>query len=177
MRFFLFLRKVCITINICLRTAFAASRRFWNVVFPFSFVLSYFLISSLISSLTHWVFKIFLINLFILFYFLVGVGSLLLRAGFLLLQEVGATLCCGVCASHCSGFSCCRAWALGMQASVVVACGLSSCGSWALECRFSSCGAQALLLRGMWDLPRPGIRPVSPVLASGFLTTVSPGKS
>ena len=32
-------------------------------------------------------------------------------------------------ASHCGGFSCCRAWALGMQASIVVAQGLSSRGS------------------------------------------------
>ena len=41
------------------------------------------------------------------------------------------------------GFSCCRAWALGVRASVVVACGLSSGGSWALERRLSSCGARA----------------------------------
>ena len=34
--------------------------------------------------------------------------------------------------------------------------GVSSCGSWALEHRLSSCGAWAELLRGMWDLPRPG---------------------
>ena len=40
-------------------------------------------------------------------------------------------------------FSCCGAWALGAQASVVVAHGLSSCGSRDLECRFSSCGTQA----------------------------------
>ena len=38
---------------------------------------------------------------------------------------------------------CCGAWALGTQASVVVAHGLSSCGSWALECRLSSWGAWA----------------------------------
>ena len=38
---------------------------------------------------------------------------------------------------------CCRAWALGAQASVVAAHGLSSCGSWALEHMFSSCGAWA----------------------------------
>ena len=38
---------------------------------------------------------------------------------------------------------CCGAWALGTQASVVVARGLSSCGSWALEHRLSSCGAWA----------------------------------
>ena len=33
--------------------------------------------------------------------------------------------------------------ALGAQASVVVARGLSNCGSWALERRLSSCGARA----------------------------------
>ena len=72
---------------------------------------------------------------------------------------------------------CCGAWALGTWASVVVARRLSSCGSWALEHRLSSCGARALLLRGMWDPPKPGLEPVSPALASGFLTTVPPGKS
>ena len=64
-------------------------------------------------------FVVFLINLFYLFTF--GcVGSSLLRAGFLWLRRVGATLGCGVQASHCGGFSCCGAWALGTQASVVV---------------------------------------------------------
>ena len=29
----------------------------------------------------------------------------------------------------------------------------------------------------MWDLPGPGLEPVSPTLADGFLTTVPPGKS
>ena len=47
-------------------------------------------------------------------------------------------LCCGAQASHCGGFSCCGAQGLGAQASVVVACGLSSCVSWALEHRLSS---------------------------------------
>ena len=36
----------------------------------------------------------------------------------------------------------CRVWALGVRASVVVAHGLISCGSWALKHRLSS-GAQA----------------------------------
>ena len=72
---------------------------------------------------------------------------------------------------------CCRARALGTQASVVVACRLSSCGSLALERRLSSCGAQAWLLRGMWDLPRPGLEPMSPALAGGFLTTAPSGNS
>ena len=29
----------------------------------------------------------------------------------------------------------------------------------------------------MWDLPRPGLEPVSPALAGGFLTTAPPAKS
>ena len=43
----------------------------------------------------------------------------------------GVTLCCSAQASHCGEFSCCRTRALGVRASVVVACGLSSCGAWA----------------------------------------------
>ena len=41
---------------------------------------------------------------------------------------------------------------------------------------FSSCGSRALLLHGTWDLPGPGLKPVSPELAGRFLTTVPPGK-
>ena len=40
---------------------------------------------------------------------------------------------------------------------------------------FSGCGARALLLHGVWDLPRLGIQ--SPALAGRFLTTGPPGKS
>ena len=42
--------------------------------------------------------------------------------------------------------------------------------------RFSNCGLRAQLLRGMWDLPRPGLEPVSPALAGRFSTTAPPGK-
>ena len=35
----------------------------------------------------------------------------------------------------------------------------------------SSCDAQAQLLRGVWDLPRTVIKPMSPALTDGFLTT------
>ena len=42
--------------------------------------------------------------------------------------------------------------------------------------RLSSCGSLAQLLRGTWDLPRPGLVPVSPALAGRFSTTVPPGK-
>ena len=42
--------------------------------------------------------------------------------------------------------------------------------------RLSSRGSRAQLLCGMWDLPRPGLEPVSPALAGRFSTTAPPGK-
>ena len=42
--------------------------------------------------------------------------------------------------------------------------------------RLSSCGSWAQLLRGMGDLPRPGLEPMSPALAGRFSTTAPPGK-
>ena len=68
--------------------------------------------------------------------------------------------------------------------------GLSSCGEWGpltiaaslvvehrLQTRrLSSCGSRAQLLRGMWDLPRPGLEPVSSALAGRFSTTAPPGQ-
>ena len=104
---------------------------------------------------------IIILLLFILFHFII----LFLAALGLCCCARGATLRCSARASHCDGFSCCGARALGARASVVVACRLSSCGTW------------AQLLCGMWDLPRPGLEPVSPALAGGFLTTVPQGKS
>ena len=70
-------------------------------------------------------------------------ASSLLCVGSLQLRRAGATLRCGVGTSHCGGFSCCRARALGERASVVVAHGLSSCGLWALERRLGSRGTRA----------------------------------
>ena len=62
-------------------------------------------------------------------------------------------------------------------ASLSVERGLSTCGSQALEHRLSSCGAQAHLCCHLCDLPGPGVEPVSPALAGGFLTTEPPGKA
>ena len=66
----------------------------------------------------------------------------------------------------CSGFYRCAAWAVGVQASVLVARGLSSCGFQALECQLNICGEQALLLHSIWDPPGSGVKPVSPALTS-----------
>ena len=70
---------------------------------------------------------------------------------------------CGSRVSHCGGFSCCGARALGRA-------GFSKCGFQALEHRLSSCGS-------MRNLPGPGIEPVCPALAGGFLTAGPPRKS
>ena len=37
-------------------------------------------------------------------------------------------------------------------------------------------GSRAQLLRGMWDLPRPGLEPMSPASAGRLSTTAPPGK-
>ena len=42
--------------------------------------------------------------------------------------------------------------------------------------RLSNCGSGAQLLRGTWDLPGPGLEPVSPALAGRLSTTEPPGK-
>ena len=63
--------------------------------------------------------------------------------GLSLVAASGAPLRCRAWASHCGGFSRCEAQAVGMQVSVAVAHGLSSCGSWALEHSLSSCGTRA----------------------------------
>ena len=67
---------------------------------------------------------------FSFYYFLAALGLRCCVWAFSSCGERGLLLCGGP-ASHCGGFSCCGAQALGVWASVVVACGLSSCGAWA----------------------------------------------
>ena len=62
-------------------------------------------------------------------------GSLMLHGLFSSSGEQGLLSSCGVWDSHCSDFSCCRAWSLGMWALVlahmwVIKPGLSSYGTW-----------------------------------------------
>ena len=130
-----------------------------------SILINLLCLSSLVSSLPRnsqgWVrcfllsFYAYLLKLFFLvysfiifFYFFGSAESLLLCMGFslrwLLLWSTG-----------------CRY----RRATVVAACRLSSCGTW------------AQLLRGRWDLPGPGIEPVSSVMASEFSSPVPPEKS
>ena len=103
----------------------------------------------------YWFFFLYKFIYFIYLFF--GcTGSSLLHMGFLQLRRTGATL--AVCVL------------LIAVASLVAEHGFQAHG-------LSRCGARAQLLRDMWDLPGPGIEPMSPALAGGFFTTAPPGKS
>ena len=88
-----------------------------------------------------------------------------------LLQRLFSSCIGGELLSSCdagayrSGFSCCRAPALGMSALEAVAP------------RLYGFDAQALWLQGMWDLPGSRIKSVSPALAGRIFTTEPPQKS
>ena len=97
-----------------------------------------------------------LIYLLLIYYLFFGcVGSSFLCEGFLQPRQAGATL-------HRA------AWA-SIAASPVAEHRLQMR-------RLSSCGSRAQLFCGMWDLPRPGLEPVSPALTGRLSTTAPPGK-
>ena len=75
------------------------------------------------------------------FWFTFGcAGSSLLHGLFSSCGEWGLCSSCSAGVSHCDGFFCCAAQALGVWASVVAACELSGCGSRGPEHRFNSFG-------------------------------------
>ena len=74
----------------------------------------------------------------------------------------------------CAGFS--FHWLLLLPSRTLGHEGFSCCDSCGPEHGLSSCGTQAQLLCSMWDLPRPGIEPMSFALAGRFFTTQPPGQ-
>ena len=111
---------------------------------------------------------LFIFNLFYFIYFWLCWVFVAVR-GLSLVAASG-----GYSSLWCSGFS--LRWLLLLRSTGSRCVGFSSCGSWALGRRLGSCGSWAQLLHGMWDLPGPGLEPVSPASAGGFLTTLPPGK-
>ena len=85
------------------------------------------------------------------------VGSSFLCEGLPQLRQAGATLHRGARASHYRGPPPAAEHRLQTR-------------------RLSNCGSRAQLLRGMRDLSRPGLEPVSPALAGRLSTTAPPGK-
>ena len=96
------------------------------------------------------------------FFFLVELGLCCSARAFPSCGEQGLLSSCGAPAPHCGGFSCGAQAAVGAGAAVVVGHGLG-------------CS-----MHGMWDLPRPGVEPMSParatreVLKSIFLESLRP---
>ena len=133
-------------------------------IFPFGdsrIVLLPFFSTNPFGLLSFLFIDFFLISIFFfnfyLFIYLGCVGSSFLCKGFLQLWQAGATL-------HRGALS-----PLTVAASLV--------GEHRLQMRrLSNCGSRAQLLRGMWDLSRPGTEPVSPALAGRLSTTAPPGK-
>ena len=64
----------------------------------------------------------------------------------------------------------------GVWASVFAACGLSICGSRALEHGSIVVAHRFIFSCGIWDLPGSWVEPMSPALPSGFFTTEPSGK-
>ena len=95
-----------------------------------------------------------------LFYFSLWWASI--AAHRLSLVSMGWALCCGVWVSHCSAVS--------------RHTGFSRGDSRALGCRLRRCSTSAQLLHSMWDIPRPGVEPVSPALAVRCVTVEPPRK-
>ena len=122
------------------------------------------------------------LGFFLIFYFFIFgcARSLLLCRLFSSCGKWQLLASCGARASRSRGFSCCLWSAVALKpdcrASVVVACGLRSCGFGALEQRLNSCGMWAQLLLSMWNLPGSGVEPMSPALAGRFFTTEPPAK-
>ena len=112
---------------------------------------------------------LFLILFIYLFLAVLGLCSCI---GFSLVSVIGGSSLTVVCGLLTEGASLvAEHWLWSTWAPAVAVCGFSSCGSRTLEHRLNICGPWAYLLCGMWDLPRPGIEPVSPELAGQFFTT------
>ena len=106
------------------------------------------------------------------------IGCSLLHTGFLQLRQAGATFSCSPQASHCGGFSCCGAQALGVWASVVVARGLHQL--WLAGSRVQAQQLWPMGLVALWHVgsSRTKARTCVPCIGRQILkTTAPPGKS
>ena len=97
------------------------------------------------------IFFLFFINLFVYFWLC---WVFVAAHGPSLVAETGDHSSLWCTASHCCGFSCCRAVALGARASVVVARGLQSAGS-AVAAHKPSCSTACGIPPDQGSNPRP----------------------
>ena len=98
--------------------------------------------------------RLFFFNKFIYYYYFWLHWVFVAVHGFSLVAASG-----GYSSLRRAGFS--LRWLLLLRSMGSRCVGFSNCGTWALERGLSSCGTRAQLLRGMWDLPGPGLKPAS----------------
>ena len=98
-----------------------------------------------------------------------------LHRGFVAAHRLSLAVASGGCSLlSCAGFSLWRLLVLWSRVSrhTSLVCGLK-----ALQPGLGCGGARARLLCSMWNLPWPGVKPVSPAFAAALLSTAPPGKS
>ena len=120
----------------------------------------------IVIILSHYFKKIYLF----IYLFLAVLGLCSCVWAFTSCCKLGLLSRCDVQASHCGGFSCCWAQALGYVGSGAGTHRLQSKGSVVVVDELSCPGS-------MWNLPRPGIELMSLALTGRFFTTGIPGKS
>ena len=91
------------------------------------------------SAFSHYRLACITLNFFLPVYFWLHCVLFVAACRLSLVVTSGAAVRRGVRASHCGGFSCCRAEALSAETSVAVACGLSHCCAHGLSCP-AACG-------------------------------------
>ena len=129
----------------------------------------------LLSHPWTWYIALFISSLYTLkkmFIYYLFLGFCCCMLAFSSFGEQGLLSSCGAWASHYGGLSC-----SGTQAPGYVSFSSFSHLTPAPEHSLGSCGAQAQLPRNMWNLPRPGIEPMSPAFLGRLLTTGAAGKS
>ena len=72
--------------------------------------------------------NVYLLSFIYIYIFMATLGLCSFTWAFSSRGEQGLLSSCCVQASYCSGFSCCRAWALGVRASVTLPLSLGNCG-------------------------------------------------
>ena len=120
-----------------------------------------FLMMAILTGVRWYVMVVFLFVFFFNFYLFI----------FIFLAVLGLRFCA-------RAFSSCGKWGplfIAVRGPPTVAASLVAEHRLQM-CRLSNCGSRAYLLHGMWDLPSPGLEPVSPALAGRFSTTAPPGK-
>ena len=112
--------------------SFMISSLIFRSLIHFEFVLVYGMMKCSNLIFWHWLFS----KNCMFYLFLLALGLCCCPWAFSSCGDWGLLSSCGVRAAHCSGFSCCRAWALEHV-------GFSNCRLQAPEPRLDSCGTWA----------------------------------